>query len=707
MTEPPAENPPSPSDSDQESGGDPTRRFEGRSLGPYRIARRIGQGSMGIVYEAEHEHLGQRVALKVLHAGPGTSPTVIQRFLREAQAVARLSHDHIVPIYAVGESGETHFYAMQFLEGASLDRHLAKDGPSTPENAARITATAARALHYAHELGIIHRDVKPANIVQQPDGKIVITDFGLARSERAASLTDSGAMVGTPLYMSPEQVHARRDNVDRRTDVYSLGATMYELATGRPPFQGETTQEVLQKILDEEPVPPRLVVRNLPPELEAITLKCLEKSPRHRYATGLELAQDLERFLEGEPILARRTGTFARLTRRMRKHRTISLLSATIVLVSVALVVVSFSLASRSQDATVTQLLSEARAEFQGQTYLGAERAYRQAVELAPNHSEALLGHARSLLAFGSLWQQQVEQDAQSVEAESWAAEFGTPQAVFDQGVERVEQVLAQDTEQPLAFLCRGGLFFQLALCLLTTTDEEPPAAAQELFEKSVRDIDWADQLSNSREEPEYWEAQAEVAQVRYDYVTRFPLAPPLADRLMQRSLDNETKAIDLLRRRIEIGRRPRRAPVALASVRPARADPALLVRTVRTVPVRRRRRAESCAAVSRCLRERRQAGPATVDPQRARQDHTGLGGSPLGSGANSGWIPGTQRGRRRGPAAHSRPDLQCDFDARHPTERRHPGVLPIARRRSGDGRRSSQLDAVEHAGRVPRHTSR
>ena len=288
----------------------PLQELVGTTLGEYTIRRVLGYGSMGVVFEAHHTKLDRRVALKALPPGLGSTEKAIQRFLREAQAVAQLSHEHIVPIYEISQSGAIHWYAMRFLDGEPLDKTLQR-GRLDPQEAARLMQTAARAVHFAHQHGIIHRDIKPANMIVEHGGKLVLTDFGLARPEQGSGITDSGAMVGTPRYMSPEQIRAKRGEVDRRTDIWSLGATLYEMVAGEPPFPGESTQEILQQILDVEPRTPRSLRPDLPADLEVVILKAMEKEPKRRYASALELAQDLERFLEGEPIVARRSSSTA------------------------------------------------------------------------------------------------------------------------------------------------------------------------------------------------------------------------------------------------------------------------------------------------------------------------------------------------------------------------------------------------------------
>jgi hypothetical protein len=221
---------------------------------------------------------------------------------------------------------------MQFVEGKSLDRAF-KDRKFSPQDCARIVAASARALFYAHENGIIHRDIKPANLILTYKDKPVITDFGLARPEKAATLTESGALVGTPIYMSPEQVRGDRDHIDRRTDIYSLGVTLYEMLTGTIPFEATSTQEILRKIESEDPRPIRKVAPLVPKALATICHKALEKELDRRYQTAIELALDLERFLAGEAIQARPMGMSTRLLRRARRHKLLTgLIVASVVL---------------------------------------------------------------------------------------------------------------------------------------------------------------------------------------------------------------------------------------------------------------------------------------------------------------------------------------------------------------------------------------
>jgi serine/threonine protein kinase/Flp pilus assembly protein TadD len=342
------------------------------TLGDFRIFQEIGRGGMGVVYEAEQISLCRRVALKVLPFASTLDARQLQRFKNEAQAAAGLHHTNIVPVFATGCERGVHYYAMQYIEGQSLaqviaelygietptvkseqkasakcagDRTVAgisaaQAGIQTPPDArlstlasthgraffhaiARLGIQAAEALDYAHDLGVIHRDIKPANILVDARGKLWITDFGLAHCQSQAGLTMSGDLVGTLRYMSTEQALAKRVLVDHRTDIYSLGATLYELLTGKPVFTGHDRQELLRQIAFEEPKQLRRINKAIPTELDTIVLKSLEKNPADRYATAKEMSEDLERFVNDEPIRARRPSPIRRARNWGRKHRTL------------------------------------------------------------------------------------------------------------------------------------------------------------------------------------------------------------------------------------------------------------------------------------------------------------------------------------------------------------------------------------------------
>jgi serine/threonine protein kinase/tetratricopeptide (TPR) repeat protein len=365
--------------SGQKEGPGPVDASPGVVLGDYRIVREIGRGGMGVVYEAEQLSLRRQVALKVLPFAAALDPRQRGRFQNEALAAAHLHHTNIVPVYGVGYERGVHFYAMQFIEGRTLAAliddlrhhpHAAPvagsstadpTGPYVPSEAmastnaqpltagpsalfrtaAELALQAAEALQHAHELGVIHRDVKPANLMVDVRGHLWVTDFGLARCQSEAGLTMSGDLLGTLRYMSPEQALAQRIVVDHRTDVYSLGVTLYELLTLRHAFPGRDRQELLRQIAFEEPVAPRRHNRAIPRDLETIVLKTMAKNPNERYPTAQELADDLRCFLDDRPIRARRPTLGQRLARWSRRHR--PLVASTVLLLLMALVGLSLS----------------------------------------------------------------------------------------------------------------------------------------------------------------------------------------------------------------------------------------------------------------------------------------------------------------------------------------------------------------------------
>jgi serine/threonine protein kinase/Flp pilus assembly protein TadD len=312
-------------------------------LGDFRIVREVGRGGMGVVYEAEQVSLGRRVALKVLPFAATLDPRHLQRFKNEALAAASLEHPHIVPVYGVGCERGVHYFAMRFIDGRSLAELLGQDRPGraggkadplaetvaqaaaptdpAPHDSASFRRVAewgvqaAEALEHAHAVGVVHRDVKPGNLLIDGQGKLWVTDFGLARFGAAGGLTITGDLVGTVRYMSPEQALAKHGLVDHRTDVYSLGVTLYELLTLRPAVEGDDRQQILRRVVEEEPPAPRTLNRAVPRDLETVLLKAMAKEPPARYATAKELAEDLRRFAGDEPVRARRPTVLQRARR--------------------------------------------------------------------------------------------------------------------------------------------------------------------------------------------------------------------------------------------------------------------------------------------------------------------------------------------------------------------------------------------------------
>ncbi len=366
----------------------PTPRDEpepwlGRELGDFRVIREIGRGGMGVVFEAEQISLNRSVALKVLPAHLTLRAESVERFKREASTASRLRHPGIVEIYSVGEEEETHFFAMELVDGTPLDRIIddlqqdedfplsgerlmasvsstvlrgtvpsesrGADESQAPmekksglfekrtyiESICRLVHQVADALDYAHQAGVIHRDVKPSNILIRADGSAVLTDFGLAREEGLPSLTVTGDFAGTPHYISPEQALPRGKKVDHRADVYSLGVTFYELLTLKRPFDGKTSQEIFGKIVSKEPQPLRSLNSMIPRDLETVCLAAMEKNPERRYQNAREFADDIERFLNFEPVQARPIGVLTRSFRLVRRNPAYSALIFLVCLVVV------------------------------------------------------------------------------------------------------------------------------------------------------------------------------------------------------------------------------------------------------------------------------------------------------------------------------------------------------------------------------------
>jgi WD40 repeat protein len=299
-------------------------------IGEYEILSTIGRGGMGVVFKARHVRLGRVVALKMLSGGLLARPEDVHRFEIEAAAAAQLQHPNIVALYEVGTYEDQPFFSMEFVHGSSLAGRVLF-GPLPGRLAASYLERVARAVHYAHSRGIIHRDLKPANILLDEADEPKITDFGLAKLTAGDSgQTRTGTVMGTPSYMAPEQANARKD-IGPACDIYSLGAILYELITGRPPFQGESALETLRRVAEDEPVAPRLLNPHVDRDLETICLKCLEKEPGRRYATAAALADDLRHYLGGEPITARRLGVAGRTVKWVqRQPATAALLFVTV-----------------------------------------------------------------------------------------------------------------------------------------------------------------------------------------------------------------------------------------------------------------------------------------------------------------------------------------------------------------------------------------
>jgi len=305
-------------------------------LGDYELLEEVGRGGQGVVFRARQKSLNRTVALKVISLGQWASKAHLKRFRLEAEAAARLEHPGIVPIHEVGERDGSCYFSMKFVEGGQLDE-VVRRAPMSIRQAAELIAKVARTVHYAHQHGILHRDIKPGNILLDAKGEPQLTDFGLARLvETESTMTRTLDVLGTPSFMAPEQAMGNNAAVSSVTDIYGLGAVLYQLLTGQPPFAGGATYETIKLLLDTEPRQPRLLNPKIDRDLSTICLKCLEKDPKRRYSSALALAEDLERWLRHEPIQARHTGVFARGGKWVRRNPTSALLAASLLALTAA-----------------------------------------------------------------------------------------------------------------------------------------------------------------------------------------------------------------------------------------------------------------------------------------------------------------------------------------------------------------------------------
>ncbi len=332
----------------------PTLQIIGTRFDDYELLEEIGRGGMGIVYKARQLSLNRLVALKMILRGDLASSAELARFRAEAEAAARLDHPNIVPVYEVGENDGKPFFSMKFVAGTTLAKRLS-DGPLNARDAAKLLATVSRAIHFAHQQGVLHRDIKPSNILLDEQGQPHVTDFGLAKrfndgsnsgshgkhkvgtnpqqtfpnndadAESFLSLTQTGAILGTPSYIAPEQAAGSRGTVGPACDVYSLGTVLYAMLTGRPPFQAASPLDTLMMVLEQDPLPPRVINPKADPELEMIALRALQKPPELRYPSAAAFADDLQAYLSGEPIAARSGGISQIIARLFREthHATV------------------------------------------------------------------------------------------------------------------------------------------------------------------------------------------------------------------------------------------------------------------------------------------------------------------------------------------------------------------------------------------------
>src|SRR5437660_9213754 len=305
-------------------------------LGDYELLEEVGRAGQGGVFRAGQKSLNRTVALTVISLGQWASKAHLKRFRLEAEAAAHLEHPGIVPIHEVGERDGSCYFSMKFVEGGQLDE-VARREPIPIRRAVELMANVARTVHYAHEHGILHRDIKPGNILLDAKGEPHLTDFGLARLvETECTVTHTLDVLGTPSYMAPEQAIGNNAAVSSTTDVYGLGAVLYQLLTSQPPFAGGATYETIKLLLDTEPKKPRLLNPKIDRDLSTICLKCLEKDPKRRYPSALALAEDCERWVKHEPIQARHTGVFTRGRKWVRRNPTSALLTASLIALAAA-----------------------------------------------------------------------------------------------------------------------------------------------------------------------------------------------------------------------------------------------------------------------------------------------------------------------------------------------------------------------------------
>jgi tetratricopeptide (TPR) repeat protein len=364
----------------------------------YEVETVLGSGGMGVVFRARHLALGRTVAIKMLLAGAFAGPSELARFRREAEALAGLRHPNIVQIYDAGEVDGHPYFTMELVDGGSL----ASRDSATPQPArqpAKLVATLARAVQFAHTAGIVHRDLKPGNILQGPDGIPKITDFGLALPVADGTrFTISGARVGTPSYMAPEQALGKSSAIGPAVDIYALGAVLYELLTGQPPFRGETAAETERRVITDDPLPPSRLNATIPRDLETICLKCLGKEPESRYRSAAELADDLDRYLEGRPIQARPLGMVATFGRWCRRNPAATAISVLLVLGTAISTWQAVSATHAKEEALQARQAEAERAEGERKAKLEAQEQ-KATAERAAEAEKAAKAQAQKRLA--------------------------------------------------------------------------------------------------------------------------------------------------------------------------------------------------------------------------------------------------------------------------------------------------------------------
>ena len=409
----------------------------------YEILGELGRGGMGVVYKARQVRLNRPCALKMILAGAHATPEAVARFIGEAESIAKLQHRHIVQIFSIGEAGGLPFFELEYLPGGGLEKRL--DGtPWVPKRAARLVEILARAMAEAHRLGIVHRDLKPANILVASDGTPKITDFGLAKAVGSDSdLTQSNAIMGSPSYMAPEQAGGYTKQAGPAADIYAMGAVLYELLTGRPPFRGATLLETIEQVKTSEPVPPSRLVPKLPRDIETICLKCLEKDPARRYNDAQALAADLKRFKADEPIMARPINSTERAWRWCRRNRLVAGLAGGIALAVVLGtigVTYTFLRALRSE-----RLASQKATEAQANAVTANQQTER--ANIAANHAIAEARRADQEARNAAREAQRAQDEKLLADRRLYAAVMNMAQQSWEKGrVDLMERYLREAT---------------------------------------------------------------------------------------------------------------------------------------------------------------------------------------------------------------------------------------------------------------------
>lgn len=415
-------------------------------IGRYEIVRELGRGGMGVVYEARDVELNRLVAIKTLLAGELSNAEDVERFKREAEVTAAFNHPGIVPIHEVGMHGNIHYFTMDYIDGMSLSEYVRSTSPTLKKTVGMMLEV-SDALRYAHEMGVVHRDIKPANILVDPEGRPHLTDFGLARVQGEQGLTMSGVALGTPYYMSPEQAQAKGNEIDFRSDIYSLGALFYELLAGRPPFFGASLADTLHAVIHDDPVPLRQLVPGFPIDLETICLKCLEKDKANRYPNVKSLMRDMERFQQGEVIRARRLNPWEMTVKWGRQNKITAAALGTI-----AFLLIIFILVRRSDTGAIQTARAEANKIRKVQE---EERAQRVQAESKLQQTALTLERERKVhevekreFQETKLQAQETKQRAEAIAREHLDLKFKLGEAYYAQGKYREALAEFQYCEQ-------------------------------------------------------------------------------------------------------------------------------------------------------------------------------------------------------------------------------------------------------------------